>query len=346
MPEVICSDQGTNFTAELTQFMLEKLGSAQRFSTPEHPESNGVVERWNRVLKNMLSHVIKRDSRNWDKLVPFVLSAYREVPHDTTELAPFRMLYGINPTGPLAILQRTWAGDVSVPETLREEPAKYLRQLHDQLEVAAEVAGLTASVQQKNYAERYNRTVRAKTFQVGDQVLLSDTDRASKMAPRWIGPLAVNSHKRRNSYRVERPGKKTAVVHANRLRLYYARVGHVGVIFQEDEDFGEVNYAPRKGPNSPGGTNIAPKRLAHLDENAREAVAKVLSKHKALFDGTSSKASVGEHRIKLEEGFHSKKAYPYCVPELLREKVSRQISELLELGLIYPIESDFAHPVV
>ncbi|XP_040079704.1 uncharacterized protein K02A2.6-like [Ixodes scapularis] len=73
VPEVICSDQGTNVTAELTQLMLEKLGCAPRFFTSEHPESNGAVERWNRMLKNMLFHVMERDSRNWDKLVPFVL---------------------------------------------------------------------------------------------------------------------------------------------------------------------------------------------------------------------------------------------------------------------------------
>ncbi|XP_077553336.1 LOW QUALITY PROTEIN: uncharacterized protein LOC144168174 [Haemaphysalis longicornis] len=134
IPELICSDQGTTFTFQLTQSFLERLGCAPRFSSPEHPESNGTVERWNRVLKNMLFHVIEKDPRNWDRLVPFVLWAYREVPHDTTGVAPFRMLYGRNPTGLLAILQHSWTGELPVPGTLKEEPAKYLRQLREQLE--------------------------------------------------------------------------------------------------------------------------------------------------------------------------------------------------------------------
>lgn len=58
IPEVVCSDCGTNFTAALTREFLTRLGCSPRFSTPDHPESNGAVERWNRVFKNMLFHVI------------------------------------------------------------------------------------------------------------------------------------------------------------------------------------------------------------------------------------------------------------------------------------------------
>ncbi|KAM7293792.1 uncharacterized protein ISCGN_023375 [Ixodes scapularis] len=73
VPEMICSDQGTNFKSQLTQLMLERLGCSPSFSTPEHSESNGALERWNRLLKNMLFHIMEQDSRNWDKLVSFVL---------------------------------------------------------------------------------------------------------------------------------------------------------------------------------------------------------------------------------------------------------------------------------
>ncbi|XP_029836243.2 uncharacterized protein K02A2.6 [Ixodes scapularis] len=45
VPEMICSDQRTNSKSQLTQLMLERLGCSPRFSTPEHPESNGAVER-------------------------------------------------------------------------------------------------------------------------------------------------------------------------------------------------------------------------------------------------------------------------------------------------------------
>ncbi|GFQ63876.1 retrovirus-related Pol polyprotein from transposon 412 [Trichonephila clavata] len=43
-PKVFCTDQGTNFTAELTEAFKDVLGIAPRFATPGHPESIICVE--------------------------------------------------------------------------------------------------------------------------------------------------------------------------------------------------------------------------------------------------------------------------------------------------------------
>ena len=43
--------------------------------------------------------------------VPFLVWAYREVPNATTGVAPYTMLYGRLPRGPLAILKKSWAGE-------------------------------------------------------------------------------------------------------------------------------------------------------------------------------------------------------------------------------------------
>lgn len=67
VPETVSSDQGTNFTAELTQEFLRRLGSSPRFSTPEHLESNGLVERWNGTLKRMVMQVIAEHGRGWER---------------------------------------------------------------------------------------------------------------------------------------------------------------------------------------------------------------------------------------------------------------------------------------
>lgn len=346
VPEMICSDQGTNFKSQLTQTMLEKLGCMPRFSTPEHPESNGVVERWNRVLKNMLYHVIQRDSKNWDKLIPMVLWAYREVPHEVTGVAPFRLLYGRNPTGPLLILQKTWTGEMPVPATLRENPAKYLQQLKEQLETAANIAELTSATHQESYASAYNRSSRLKAFNVGDQVVVFDNDRSGKMSPKWLGPFTVVGREREHSYRVETSEGKVKSVHANNIRPYYARVSHIGVVFDEDHDFGEVEYAPQPTTVKREELVVTSEKVAHLDADAQAEIQAVFQRHCTLFDGTPGIAKVDEHKIEIEPGHQPKKAFPYRVPELLKKEVSRQVDELLTWKLIYPTESEFAHPVV
>src|SRR6218665_2162632 len=58
VPSVITSDQGTNFTSSLTKEFLKMFGVMPRFNTPGHPESSGIVERWNQTFKKMIHHVI------------------------------------------------------------------------------------------------------------------------------------------------------------------------------------------------------------------------------------------------------------------------------------------------
>ncbi|GFW24922.1 hypothetical protein TNCV_3846561 [Trichonephila clavipes] len=105
IPRIIASDQGTNFKSALTQEFKKRIGSSPRFSCPGSPSSNGLIERWNKVLKDMIHHVIHGDPRSWDRQLPFLLFAYREVPNTTPGVSQFRLLYGREARGPFAILK-------------------------------------------------------------------------------------------------------------------------------------------------------------------------------------------------------------------------------------------------
>ncbi|GFY05494.1 transposon Ty3-I Gag-Pol polyprotein [Trichonephila clavipes] len=97
---------------------INTIGSSPRFSCPGYPASNGLVERWNKVLKDMIHHVIREDPRSWDRQLPFLLFSYREVPNTTTGVSPFRLLYGREARGPLAILKSSWAGEIHLPTNI------------------------------------------------------------------------------------------------------------------------------------------------------------------------------------------------------------------------------------
>lgn len=346
VPEVVCSDCGTNFTAALTKEFLKRLGCAPRFSAPNHPESNGAVERWNRVFKTMLSHVIEKEAKNWDKFIPFLLWAYREVPHDTTGVSPFRMLYGRDPVGPLSILKQSWAGDIEVPGELADAPAEYLIRLKAQLEIAADTAELTTSKQQEAYSSHYNKHAMVKTFREGEAVLVFDDKRPGKMYPKWLGPAVVTKRYREHSYYVQMSDGRRMLVHANKLRPYVGKVGSVSVIFYDDCDFGEVEYTPRARNSRKDSVMLKPDKTSHLDREAAALVSATFEQHQALFKNEPSIARVGEHSIKLVEGATPKRSHPYRIPEALKGEVTRQIDELLEQGLIYPCKSPFAHPIV
>ncbi|GFY24316.1 hypothetical protein TNCV_1013651 [Trichonephila clavipes] len=109
-PKMICSDQGTNFTSKLSEAFLSVMGVSPRFSTPGHPESMGAVERWNRTLEDMSSKNVQEHGSDWD-LLPFLLFAYREVPHSTTGMSPFQLVYERLPSGPISLLKEVWVGE-------------------------------------------------------------------------------------------------------------------------------------------------------------------------------------------------------------------------------------------
>ena len=53
IPEVIQSDQGSHFTGQVFRKLCEAMGMEQRLSSPNHPQSNGQVERQNQLLDNI-----------------------------------------------------------------------------------------------------------------------------------------------------------------------------------------------------------------------------------------------------------------------------------------------------
>ncbi len=94
VPEEILTDQGTNFTSQLLTELYSMLHVRPIRTTPYHPQTDGLVERFNQTLKSMLQKTAKEEGKDWDTLLPYLLFAYREVPQASTGISPFELLYG------------------------------------------------------------------------------------------------------------------------------------------------------------------------------------------------------------------------------------------------------------
>lgn len=73
-------------------------------TTPYHPLTDGLVERFNKTLIGMLKKFVSDTGKDWDKWLPFLLFAYREVPQSSTGFYPFELIYGHQVRGPLDVL--------------------------------------------------------------------------------------------------------------------------------------------------------------------------------------------------------------------------------------------------
>ena len=94
IPEEILTDQGTNFTSQSLQELYKAIRVKPIRTSPYHPQMDGLVELFNQTPKNMTQRLIKGEVREWNKLIPYSLFAYREVPQASTGLSPFELIYG------------------------------------------------------------------------------------------------------------------------------------------------------------------------------------------------------------------------------------------------------------
>ncbi|XP_068215800.1 uncharacterized protein [Palaemon carinicauda] len=94
VPEEILSDLGTQFTSDCMKEVARLLSMRQLTTTPYHPMCNGLVEKFNGTLEQMLKKLCQEKPNQWHRYINAVLFAYREVPHESTGFSPFEILYG------------------------------------------------------------------------------------------------------------------------------------------------------------------------------------------------------------------------------------------------------------
>ena len=75
MPLVIHSDQGREFENGLMKSLCALLGCTKTRTAPYHPESDGMIERFNRTCLMMLSMFVNDRRDNWHELLPFIMHA-------------------------------------------------------------------------------------------------------------------------------------------------------------------------------------------------------------------------------------------------------------------------------
>ena len=106
IPRKILTDQGTNFTSQLLAKVYRLLHVKGLHSSPCHPQTDGLVERFNQTLKEMLRKTASEEGKDCDKLLPYVLFAYRVVPQESTGFLPFELVYGREVRGPFGNARR------------------------------------------------------------------------------------------------------------------------------------------------------------------------------------------------------------------------------------------------
>ena len=246
---IVC-DRDPRFTAAFFQELFDRLGTKLAFSTANHPQTDGLTERVNRIVEDVLRAFVNHKQDNWDMFLPLCEFSINSATQSSTGNTPFFLNYGLNPRAPPDFLNPIQGG---------RDSADWLQARQDAVKIAQD-ALVAAQARQAFYADRTRVEGKLK---VGDLVMVyrdflltpEARDRPShKLRPKWFGPFPITHVVGPNAYKLKLPHTSRChpVLNVSALRAY------------------EKNAIPnRRQPTPPP--------ITDLDGHARYVVENILS---------------------------------------------------------------------
>ena len=220
IPSEMLMEHESRVTIEVMNEVSRLLSLQQLTTIPYRPYSKGPVERFHAMLKRVLLTMCAERPNDWDKYLPALLFAVREIPQESLGFSPFELLYGRNVRGPMQILRELW----SVEET--DEHARltyqYVIDLRERLEKTCKLAQDNVRKLDIKQNAFYDKRARSRKFDVGDKVLLLLPSESNKVLLQWNGPYEVLEVVNAMNYKINVKGVVNTYP-ANMLKLYVER---------------------------------------------------------------------------------------------------------------------------
>ncbi|KAL1282699.1 hypothetical protein QQF64_001502 [Cirrhinus molitorella] len=323
IPKEILTDQGTPFMSRLMADLCRLLGVKQLRTTVYHPQTDGLVERFNQTLKQMLRRVAAEDRRDWDLMLPYVLFGIREVPQASTGFTPFELLFGRQPRGLLDVAKEGWEQQPAPHRTVVE----HVKQMRDRLDRVMPLVREHLTKAQQAQQCQYNRAAQPREFQPGDRVMVLVPTAACKFLATWQGPYTVLEKIGPVNYHLRQTGRRreTQLYHVNLLKKWVGTRDQLAALAISDPVVVDINPELAAGQKT---------ELQHL-----------VGQFSDVFSTRPGQTNVIEHEIRTPPGVIVRQR-PYRVPEARRTAIESEIQDMLKLGVIEPSRSPWSSPIV
>lgn len=263
-PSHVVADRGSEFTSAIFKEVNALMNAKLHFTTAFHPQSNGMTESFNKLLKNTLFALVENDVKSWDDQLPCAVLALNCSYHPAIRQTPYYLFHGRHPPLQYSRLLNSATLDYSLTD---ESPKSRIARLKKAFSRALE-----ASDDAHELNCRYKK-VKMYPFAEGDVVFLrNDATRRgphSKFRANWIGPFLINQKLTEVNFEIEPlycHGQKK-VVHMNRLKI--ARLSEDSPYLPVTEVQEEGMEPPRELRNTTMETNLRVRKEPVETRNRR-----------------------------------------------------------------------------
>jgi len=252
IPQRLHSDRGLEFHNQVLDEIAKILQIQPSFTTAYRPQSNGMIERFNRTLIKMLKTFIDDFAHptTWDTLLPMLTGAYRATEHSSTGCTPNLLFMGREVSIPLDLLagnpprQRTFYNHASYGQWLT-------RAMNTAHEYARKVLNKSATRQKRSYDTR--NKIRKWSPSLGEWVYFYYPPYGRyKLGSPWIGPYVIVKKLPARTWLIQAgPDKPSRVVHEDNLKPVQGRL-------QQADNWIRQNLKENSTKPQPEDTYISP----------------------------------------------------------------------------------------
>jgi hypothetical protein len=228
MPKCILADNGNGFGSKFMKMIMHMLGIKMRYSLPYHAQSNGICERLNGIIVNILAAYTINDHTTWAKYIPQITFGYNTSIHTTIGYSPYEVMFGHKAyIGSQALLTNQ--------TDTNNNHIQYPTYMQDIKDIMANVHNnIVDRVQAQTNKTIANNEQKANTFtpySVGDKVYVyhipksvKKDDKTKKLMLPYRGPYTVIKIYNEVAYQCQHDQTKHKVkTHISRMKKYIHR---------------------------------------------------------------------------------------------------------------------------
>ena len=218
VPSKILSDQGRSFVSKEFQDFLKLWNVKKATATSYHPQTSGLVERFNGTVIRILKRYVYETQDKWDASLPYATYAYNTTVQRTNEFSPYEIIFGKKASHLLT-------------EQLANKPENdtvndYIARTRRQIQKICDIVIQNQEKARDTAKNKYDETARGSCFKVGDRVLLFNPaiklGQNKKFTPAYVGPFTITEQQMETNFKIvpDDPKEKTQTVHQNRLKRF------------------------------------------------------------------------------------------------------------------------------